>query len=464
MSMDEVKWISELDRHAERLGVELIGRSDLRYETARLIYNRFHDLHPAALVRTKDAPSVAEMLRFAIDQGVPIAIRGGGHHIAGFGSCEGGVVLDFSPFREVTIDSSTGIVEVEPGARLGDVDHRLNPHGLVLPTGTVSETGIAGLTLGGGIGWLVGYYGLTCDQLVGADVILANGEQVRAEDPDHADLLWALRGGGGNFGVVTRLRYQPRVLPTCITGSAVVSLQHAAATLERTLAFLENSCPRELTVAPVLYRSSTGEPILSVDFCLAGADEQILHSLEGAVGLASWSIHRNADYIAWQSAFDGLFQPPMRGYWKSWYGSRLTRADIGALVDTFACAPTGKSAILIEHLHGAFNDTGIDTSSFPLRWARFGVLLSARWPDSAQDNIAINWVQESFSRLDPKGTSGAYSNYTASDDPRAIQTFGSELATRLRTIKSHYDPQNVFRRNHNLRSDGNGLIAMRRRK
>src|SRR5262249_48131507 len=152
---------------------------------ARLLYNRYHDLYPAALVRTRSAARIAEIVRFVTDHGIPLAIRGNGHHIAGYGSCEGGIVIDFSPFQSVIVHPDTGMVEVEPGARLGDIDRKLCPLGVVVPTGTVSKTGIAGLTLGGGIGWLVGRYGLTCDQLIGADVVLADGRQVRAEESPH---------------------------------------------------------------------------------------------------------------------------------------------------------------------------------------------------------------------------------------------------------------------------------------
>ncbi len=447
-------WIHALARCAERFDVDWIGQSDPRYEEARLLYNRFHDLYPAALVRTRDANSVSEIIRFASDHGVALAIRGGGHHIAGYGSCDGGIVIDFSPFRNVEIDPASGTIEVEPGTRLGDVDRKLCPRGMVVPTGTVSETGIAGLTLGGGIGWLVGRYGLTCDHLIGADVVLADGRQVRAEDPNHTDLLWALRGGGGNFGVVVRLRYRALPLPLCIAGSMTVALEHASASLERMTDFLENFCPRDLTVAPTFARSVTGEPILSVDFCLAGENESILRRLFSAVEPRSWAIRYKGDFPAWQQSFDALFQPPMRGYWKARYGLHLTKYDIDTLVRAFACAPIDQSAILIEHLHGAFVATGNDAAAFPLRWARFGVLLSARWQDPAKDETAIAWVRESFARLDPSNTSAAYSNYTADDDPRAISTFENGPAVRLAEVKRLYDPSNIFSRNHNFRPNG----------
>ena len=405
LAREQPPWVPELTRISERLGVDLILPSNSRYNSARLIYNRMHDLHPAALIQTSRDDSVAEIVRFAADRGILLAIRGGGHHIAGYGSCDGGLVLDFSPFRAVTLDHLTGIAEVESGARLSDVDETLCPLGLVIPTGTISETGIAGLTLGGGIGWLIGRYGLTCDQLIGADVVLANGRVVRAEHPEHNHLLWALRGGGGNFGAVTRLRYRTHPLPLCIVGSCVLPLPKAANALERLALYLEHSCPRQLTTAATIARDDKYGPSLSIDFCLSGADETTLSDLLGFIAPAQQFIQRNVPFSAWQRAFDHVFHPPMRGCWKARYGRSLTRVEIDTILLAFERAPTLQASILIEHLHGAISDTGIDTSAFPLRWALFGVLFSARWMNSSNDQEALHWVHSAVARLDPLGTS-----------------------------------------------------------
>ena len=443
-------WTRDFVRLADDNDVEWIGRLDARYETARLIYNRYHDLHPAALVRTCDARVVGEIVKFAADHGVPLAIRGGGHHIAGYGSCEDGIVLDFSPFRGVRLDPSRCEVEVEPGTLLRDLDRYLNPGGLVVPTGTVSKTGIAGLALGGGIGWLVGRYGLTCDHLIGADVVLANGRQVQAENPDHADLLWALRGGGGNFGVVTRFRFRTRPLSTFVAGSAVIAMDRAAEALEATVQFIGNQCPPDLTLAPTLIRTASGTSVLSIDYCLMGGSRKTLRLLKHAVGPARWVVRCRDDYPKWQSTFDSSFEPPMRGYWKAKYSTQLTRPEIDTLLEAFDQAATDRSAILIEHLHGAFTATGSDTAAFPLRWARFGTLFSARWQHPSEDADAIAWVRDSFARLDPTLTSGSYSNYTSHDDPRAVSVVEHGLAARLLKVKREYDPNNLFRRNHNI--------------
>jgi hypothetical protein len=453
-----IPWVEGLARWSQRWGIDCISQSDPRYESQRLIFNRLHDLRPGALVRTASAELVGNIVRFAGDNGLSLAIRGGGHHIAGYGSCDGGLVIDFSPFRRVCINSATGTVEVEPGARLGDIDRELTPHRLVIPTGTVSETGIAGLTLGGGIGWLVGQYGLTCDQLIGADVVLADGQKVRAEAPEHRDLLWALRGGGGNFGVVTRFRYRPQPLPVIVAGTAIVEFNEAKrAALERIVTFLTERCPSKLTVAPSLTRSPAGVPRLSVDFCMAGADDGTLRAFQTAVGPARWMIYHNLDYTSWQRCFDHLSRPPMRGYWKARYTAHLTQTDIDILFEEFlnapACrAPLCRTTILLEHLHGAFTATGIESAAFPLRSARFGVLFSARWAHPSSDRSCISWVRSAFNRLDPFGTSATYSNYTPQDDSRAVNGFDGKPAPRLVMAKKYYDPSNLFNRNHNILS------------
>jgi hypothetical protein len=257
--------------------------------------------------------------------------------------------------------------------------------------------------------------------------VLADGRLIKAECPEHSELLWALRGGGGNFGVVTRFRYRTNFLPSCIVGSCILPLKNAASTLERLVVYLDNSCPRQLTVAATLTRDHTNRPTLSIDFCLSNSDEITLNELLKAIGHAQRFIQKNAHFPSWQRAFDHVFQPPMRGYWKAKYGRRLTRIEIDAIVLAFESAPAIQASILIEHLHGAFADTDSRTSSFPLRW-----------------------VQDSLALLDPSSTSATYSNYAFDDDARALGSFPAQLAERLREVKTAYDPYNLFRRNHNI--------------
>ena len=427
-----------------------ISRDDVRFESARQLYNRIHDPKPFVIVRSMDIEVIGRVLRLARDHRVPIAVRGGGHHVGGFGSCDDGLVFDFSPFRRVDLHVASGIVEVQAGALLGDVDEALASHRRVLPLGTVSTTGVAGLTLGGGIGWLIGLHGLTCDNLIGADVVLADGRCVRAEEPAHANLLWAIRGGGGSFGVVTRFRYQSHDLPPFITGSAVVRIASASVALRRLIDFLEQDCPRELTVAPAFVRDRFGEFVLSIDFCLASGDDSVLRQFAKALDCGEWFVEQDRSYVAWQRAFNAAFEPPMRGYWKALYGQTLTCSDFNAMIAALAEAPCERSSILIEHLHGAFKDVGEEHAAFPLRDASFGVLIAARWTHAAEDERAMQWVRRTFERLDPPNSSKTYLNYAFADDIRATASFDGASRRRLLDAKSLYDPSNTFRRNHNI--------------
>ncbi|HTV19748.1 MAG TPA: FAD-binding protein, partial [Polyangiaceae bacterium] len=268
----------ELQRWAAASGIDCCTPEHPEYATKRLVYNRIHDAYPVAVVSPRSAAEVAQCLRFARAQALPLAVRGGGHHVGGFGTCDAGLVIDLGSMRRVAIGNE-GVASVGAGARLGHVDGFLCPRGFVVPTGTVSDTGIAGLALGGGIGWLLGLYGLTCDNLVGADVVVGDGELVRAEAPEHGELLWALRGGGGGLGIVTEFRFRTHRLPICVAGSLVVQAAGARAALWRLVQFLEERCPARLTVAPVLRQDSDGRLALFVDFCLAGSDERALDRL-----------------------------------------------------------------------------------------------------------------------------------------------------------------------------------------
>lgn len=435
----------------------LICPGDPAYEDCRKIYNRFHDHKPAALVQTRSVEALRRTIDVAADAGVEIAIRGGGHHIGGLGTTHGGIVLDFSPFREVVIDRERGCVRVAPGAQLGDLDAVTVPAGWVVPTGTVSQTGVAGLTLGGGKGWFTGPLGLTCDQLIGADVLTADGVVVKAEDAEHAQLLWALRGGGGNFGVVLEFRFRLNLLSRTYCGSLVVDWGLAQKSLARLIEYLGADCPRGLTVAPVFLRNASGRNELQIDFCYAGGDRELLRPLLDAVQPTQERDLRYWNFANWQSHFDAYFIPPMRGYWKASYRKCLSESAISALIDAYERAPGKRCSVTIEHLHGAFHEFDASHGAFGHRDVGFGVLASCRWDDPKDDDTSIAWVRQVIAAVDPTGESSSYLNYSALGDGRqADQLYGSNLK-RLLGVKRAYDPNNVFRRNHNIRPQGAAL-------
>lgn len=420
------------------------------YDAARCIYNRFHDQHPAALLQTTDHATLRAALACARDHGIEVAIRGGGHHIGGLGSSEGGLVLDFSPFTQVTVDPAHHEVHLAPGATLAHLDRATAPCGRVVPGGTVSQTGVAGLALGGGKGWLTGLGGLTCDRLCGAQVMLADGSVHEVDERSDPDLLWALRGGGGNFGLVLQFRFRSLPLPPLTCGSYVVPWRHAAGALADLAVFLDADCPRTITVSPVIRRDDQGAPCVSLDFCAAGADAASLARLREAAGPCQEQDVGRWQHVDWQCRFDADFLPPMRGYWKACYKKTLATVDIEALLAAFERAPRPRSAITIEHLHGAFRDFDGQHAAFGHRTMSFGLLASTRWDSPRDDESRIAWVRDTVGRLDPTGDAPAYVNYSPSDDGRASSLLYGDHHARLAALKRRYDPENLFRRNHNV--------------
>jgi len=429
---------------------EVITPSDSRYAQARLIYNRMHDHYPGLIIQTLDLDVLRTIMAYAFEHDIVLAIRGGGHHIGGFSTCHGGIMLDFSPFKAIHVDSEQNIASVSPGACLADVDRVLSKHGYIVPTGTVSETGIAGLTLGGGIGWLVGQYGLTCDQLCGADVLLADGQWVQAEDPMHHDLLWGLRGGGGNFGIVTTFRYRLNPLPKTTCGMGSVAWEHVLPVMDALLTYLTTSCPPSLTVAPVFIKENDGQPRLRIDFCCTGNNPEDVAPLIALSKFVTWDQVRAWDFAEWQKTFDQAFLPPMRGYWKASYQETLSLDMIQKMCASFEQSPQTHCTIMFEHLHGAFKMHDQKTSAFPLRHTNFGVLFSIRWEHEEDDHTHIHWIRESFRAIDPEDTSETYLNYTSSDDQRAVKTLLTSTLSKIERVKSYYDPHNRFKRNHNV--------------
>jgi FAD/FMN-containing dehydrogenase len=446
--------LSHIRHTVESRGGRVLFPDDPSYEESRRTYNRIHDHRPAALVRTCDPAALREVIAFAMDAGLEIAIRGGGHHIGGLGTTDGGIVLDFCTARRVTVDAVGRVLCSAPGARLCDVDAACVPAGVIVPTGTVSDTGIAGLTLGGGKGWMTGYLGLTCDRLVGADVLLADGSVVRAEESEHAPLLWALRGGGGNFGVVLEFRFALHRLPKTYCGSLVVEWDRAATAFKSLIEYLKSECPRQLTVAPTLGRTVAGRPEMRVDFCYADGDPGLLRPLLDAVRPSKMDDVGEWDFSRWQSHFDSLYLPPLRGYWKASYQEDLSEKAISDLLGAYVKAPAGRCSVIVEHMHGAFRDFDSSHGAFGHRDSMFSVLAASRWECPCDDATRIAWVRSVIESVDPAGGSPSYLNYSAPGDGRQVtQLYGANIE-RLLVIKQTYDPRNVFRRNHNIRPRG----------
>lgn len=424
----------------------LLLPSDGGFATARLVYNRMHDCHPAAIVRSLD-PSVLTMaVSAARAHDIPIAVRGGGHHIGGFSTIDDGLLIDLSVFRRVSLDQVSGVARVEPGARLADLDRALKRHGRFVPSGTVSETGITGLTLGGGIGWLVCRDGLTCDYLHSATVLLADGQLVHASESEHADLLWALRGGGvGAFGIVLELRFSTLELPRIIAGSVTFGAGDA----DRVLAELQDihrDAPLLATsLAPVM-QVNAGHPVLSVDLCCAQPGGAELDRIRARIG-GDWTGVRERRYTQWQSAFDSQYLPPKRGYWKSVHFGTL-HLDPAVIAEAMADAPSPGCTGLIEFYNRETLRAAASASAFPLRYSVLGVLLSARWADSSADIEHMRWARRWAAVLRENGGGVGYSNYSGTDEGGIQQGYDSEALRTFERLERTYDPAKVFRRGH----------------
>lgn len=450
MTQGSPRWRSALEQSVlAPTGVTALWPTSEGYDAARTVFNRMHDRRPGAILRRLTPDGVARAVGFARDRGLDLTMRGGGHHIAGFAVCDDGIVLDFSQDREVSIDAA-GVVAVAPGARLADLDEALVPRGLAVPTGTVSDTGIAGLTLGGGIGWLTGRHGLTCDHLVAADLVTADGVHHRVDARTQPDLLWGLRGGGGNFGVVTRFYFQPVALDRVVAGRLRSGAVDLAAALGAVLDWLASACPAELTVAPVLRRTSHGVE-LSVEFCLVGDDQRAaLEHLVRVVRPAEARYFANREgFLAWQRSLDGAFREPLRGYWKARYVDTLDAAAVRGLIDRLDLAPAAHASVTLEHLHGVFADRDPASSAFPIRGRKLGTLVSARWRDAADDAANRAWVRSCFPAPGAGEAQATYSNYSEGAES-VIDGYPADVRSRLRRVKAQFDPHNVFRHNHNI--------------
>lgn len=442
------------------------GPEDEGYEAARAVWNGMVDARPAAVLRCTGAADVMAGVRFAAARGLPLAIRGGGHNVAGFGTCRDGVVLDLGGMPGVRVDPRARLAVVQGGARWGQVDHDTQAFGLATTGGLVSTTGVAGLTLGGGIGWLMREHGLTCDNLVGADVVTAAGELVRAgEDPE---LLWALRGGGGNFGVVTNFEFRLHPVGPVVTGGAVF---HPLERAREVLGFYEGwakEAPDQLTTlvvfmtappAPFIPPEHQGRKMVAVVACHTGelgraaADlKPLKERIPPVVDLMG-----PIPYAHLQSMFDEGAPPGLRSYWKTEYLSGLGEGVVEALVAAAGAMPAGYPAIHVHQLGGAVARGARDSACFGHREAPFAANLVGLWEQAAEDASHLAWVRAAAEGLRPFARGGEYLNFSVEGGEEKVRAaFGEETYERLRRVKARYDPDNVFRINQNIRPAAGG--------
>jgi FAD/FMN-containing dehydrogenase len=421
------------------------------YEQARRVFNAMIDRRPAVIVRCGTVEDVVEGVGFAREHGLAVTVRGGGHGVAGRAVCDGGVMLDLSPMTRIAADPVGRTATAGPGATLGDLDRETEPFGLATPTGVVSMTGLSGLALGGGLGWLNGKHGLTCDNLVAAEVVTATGDRLVASADENRDLLWGLRGGGGNFGVVTSFTFRLHPVARVLAGAITHPARKARAALRLYHEFA-SGCPDELSTAVSLSRPGGGEPAVSIVVCHAGPFEhagRVLGSLR-RLGCEPDAITPMA-YRALQAAADGGYPPGRRHYWKSGYITEIDDALIDVLLEFVGRMPSPASGVGLQQLHGVAARVDPSATAFPHRGDRYDCLILSQWLDPADSERNIAWTAELFDALQPFFATGVYVNNLGDEgDDRVRQAYGRNY-DRLAALKAAYDPTNLFRHNQNIK-------------
>jgi FAD/FMN-containing dehydrogenase len=443
----------QLDLQASLRG-QVIDPAHPDFDLARGIFNGAITRRPALIVRPLDAADVVTAIEFARAAELPLAVRGGGHNVAGHAVCEGGLMLDLRLLRGVDVDETSRVAEAGGGATWNDFDPACQRHGLATPGGTFGTTGIAGLTLGGGIGHLNGRFGLTLDNLLKAEVVTADGRVLLAGEDEHPDLFWALRGGGGNFGVVTRFFYRLHELGSLTAGLLVYDFANARDVIRRFREVVEDT-PDELTLFLIVGRNRvSGDRMVVVSACWTGDSEDArgrLESLRSSPGLLLDGV-RPTSYLQLQAVF-GEIPFGLRHYWKGHFVKAMPDELIEFVVEHFARRPSQLGGVLIEPLQGHAKRVPEDATAFANRHAAFNVSGMSTWESADDDNEQVAWARGFADGVGPYSSrGGGYLNYMGADEPleRVQAAFGAEKFARLRELKRKFDPDNVFRQNQNI--------------
>jgi FAD/FMN-containing dehydrogenase len=431
---------------------DLITPEDSRYEQARRVWNAMIDRRPAVIARPRGAADVMACVQLARSANLPVAIRGGGHNIAGRCVCDDGLVVDFADMKGIRVDPVARTARAEPGMRWVEFDRETQAFGLATTGGTIGDTGIAGLTLGGGFGWLEGRYGMTVDNVLGIDVVLADGRLVHASQADNPDLFWALRGGGGNFGIVTSFEYRLHEVGPMIVGGLVV---HPFARAKEALKFFAEflrTAPDELVAAAVLMTAPDGHKACGIAVAYPGdptEGERLVAPIK-QFGPPVMDVIGPMPYLAQQSLIDAAMPPNVLNYWKAEFLRDVSDAAIEVTVDAYARVPSPMSSILFFPIRGAASRVSPDATAFPHR-SGFHLGIYSLWTDARQSDPNVAWVRETWSRMKPLAAGGVYVNELGDDEgaERVQMAYGLNF-DRLQQIKAKYDPHNMFCLNANI--------------
>ncbi len=432
---------------------EVLRPDHIGYEAARKVWNGMIDKRPALIVRCAGVNDVVRAVRLAREHNLLVSVRGGGHNIAGKSVCEGGLMIDLSGMRSVQIDPVRRTARVEGGALLGDLDRQAQGFGLATTAGVVTHTGVGGLTLGGGVGRLARKYGLACDNLLATEVVTAAGDIVSASAAENADLFWGVRGGGGNFGVVTSFEFQLHpVGPGVLAGKVVHRLEKAKAALDFYHEY-SRTAPPEIYAGAMFLTSPEGEPVFAISVCYIGSidqGERVLQPLR-RFGRPLVDDIAPATYTEVQATADALFPIGLRFYWKSHFLKEISDDAVEATVRHFAKVPSPRSLLIFQQYGGAVGRVGRSETAFwhrDVEWDNFAVSVSA---DPAESETQVQWVREWWDLMKPFSLGGEYVNNLGEEGEDHVRASYGGNYERLITLKNKYDPTNFFRLNANIR-------------
>ena len=443
-----------------RLNGRVITAGDDAYDEARRVYNFMIDRRPQAVAVCTSTSDVVDVVNFARETGADLAVRGGSHSVPGFGTADGAVVADLSGMRGVRVDPDARIAYVQGGATFNDVNQATGAHGLATPGGIISTTGVGGLTLGGGIGYLSRGYGLSVDNVLSVEIVTADGRVRTASAEQDPDLFWAIRGGGGNFGVVTEFRFRLHPVATVLAGPMFFELSDGPAVF-RHFRDMIGDAPRayggfplfnQAPPLPFMPEGRVGEPLCAVMHCWTG-DEDEGNALIESFRQVATPVAEHVGVMPFadvNALFDGLVPRGLQHYWKAAFVTDLTDDAIAAHFQHGPGVPAMNSTVHIYPINGACHDVGADATAFGHRGASFATVIAGMWPDPAENEANTAWVRDYYAAIAPHSEAGGYINFAAADDQaRAPENFGANYA-RLRDVKRVYDPLNLFHLNQNI--------------
>jgi FAD/FMN-containing dehydrogenase len=435
---------------------QLLRPTDAGYDEARRVHNGLVDKRPALIARCRGVADVVDAINLTCKLGLEVAVRGGGHNVAGRATVDGGLVIDLSPIKGIHVDPKGRTVRAQGGVTWAELNRETQLHGLAVTGGVVSSTGIAGLTLGGGLGWLMGKYGLALDNLRSVELVTAEGKVVRTSRDEEPDLFWAVRGGGGNFGVATSLEYQVHAVGPAVTAGLIAHPFHGARDLLRFFRDSTASLPDEHTIFGTLTHApdGSGAKMAAMATCHCGSLEAGAKAMRPLKQFGSPALDAIGPmpYCQLNAMLDGAYPRGAFNYWKSSFLADLSDDAIDTMIACFARCPTPMGQLLLEHVHGAVARIGVGDTAFPHRAEGYNFLILSQWTNASDTDACIAWARETYAAMQPFVASGRYVNYLDDDeagDPVAA-AYGANYR-RLQTLKTRYDPKNFFRMNQNIR-------------